>query len=615
MADWNKPSLTDTYANFLKLTNQKIVDAATLFSGGAPTNPVDKMIRWNPTTAQFEQYSATSNAWGIMATGGIYWSSVGLAADPVSPMQAATKNYVDSIRALVATAQATANLAMPKTGGIFTNQIGIDSTAINAGIVFTMNSPKNQLRMIQTTTSSVLRWLWGVNGSAENGANTGSDFSFYAYADSGAYLGSPLSFLRASLQAQFAVRPTFGGAVPWDSSNLPSPMSSTGGQTTNGDITLWQNQSVSGDLGRMVWANMTNGLRRYMRLNSGNASLEMINNAYNAVDFGFQDGGAFTARGTITCSGDLRTYGNYQFLGGGAFYDQNSAQRAGFANSDYCFMRGAGGAANYQFLAYRNDNAAMLISHGNGDVYYAAQGWLSGLINGKANANVWHHSATAANCATASSLSVTASGNTLQLTLNAVNCNCNCQSNCSCFPADSMVMMADGSEKPIQFVKRGEMVAGPHGPTVIADLDRPILGNRVLMEMEDKSLTWSDEHLLWARDRDTGHEWWYGANAERWRFEMRTGHVRGLNDPMSIKTGNVEFAHIDGFKALTVQPVATQDPYTQLYLPVTKDGSPIIVNGYVVGARVNEYEFDYELIEWELDRNYLKEAHHAHCTQ
>jgi hypothetical protein len=157
--------------------------------------------------------------------------------------------------------------------------------------------------------------------------------------------------------------------------------------------------------------------------------------------------------------------------------------------------------------------------------------------------------------------------------------------------------MADRTWRNIEDVQIGDMVMGVHGPVQVVDLDKPLLGDRKMMTFGDGSLAWSEEHMLWARDFDQS-EWWWCANPDQWRFEVSVGHLSGLRDNYSMFVGDgYEYAHIDGWRAQTVNVDANYGPDTQLYLPVT-EGSPIIVNGYVVGARVNEFGFDYRTIAW-----------------
>ena len=604
MADWSKPSLTDTYANFLAFLTARDVDVATLFSAAAPTNPVDKMVRWNATNLQFEQFSAASSTWTQLWSGGLKIPSVTLSADPTAALQAATKQYVDALQNSITAAQNTANAALPKTGGTLTGTLAVNMNTPS----FIMNATAAaQSRVVAYQTNGKNRWSEGADGTAESGSNAGSNWYLNRYSDAGVFIDAPITINRASGLMTISQRPKFGTATPWDSANLPSPMSSGGGNIT-GDLNLWQNSNTGGDISRLVMTNAVTGLSWRARLNGSTVALEFINSAYNAVNAQFFDNGNLWVRGSITGVSDLHVNGTL-WLAANWMLDTNGAQRILNALGDMTIVKGGGGGNNWAVALQRNDGANMAVASGNGDFYVQQLGWITGIINNKAPANTFHHSATVSNCGNNESLGVAASGNTLQLSLVSTNCNCNCA--CSCFPAGSLVLMADGTEKPIEQVLPGDMVMGPTGPVRIEGVDRPVLGNRVLMTMDDGSLSWSDEHLLWAR-RHGGREGWWGANPARWRFEQATGHVGGLFDDRTIMEGwfDMEFAHIDGWKSSSVQPVANADPYLQLYLPYT-NGSPIIVNGYMVGARVNEFGFNYSNIRWEEARHNVKEQCHA----
>lgn len=66
MADWSKPTLTSTYANYLSETTGRDVDCATQFSVGTPTNVPTGAIRWNSGIGRWQLWSGT--AWGELAT-------------------------------------------------------------------------------------------------------------------------------------------------------------------------------------------------------------------------------------------------------------------------------------------------------------------------------------------------------------------------------------------------------------------------------------------------------------------------------------------------------------------------------------------------------------------
>ncbi len=60
MADWNKPALTDTYANFLSLLKDLATDAATLFNS-TPSNTPSNAIKFNRSNSLFQEW--VTGAW------------------------------------------------------------------------------------------------------------------------------------------------------------------------------------------------------------------------------------------------------------------------------------------------------------------------------------------------------------------------------------------------------------------------------------------------------------------------------------------------------------------------------------------------------------------------
>ncbi|SAK59128.1 hypothetical protein AWB81_01796 [Caballeronia arationis] len=174
-----------------------------------------------------------------------------------------------------------------------------------------------------------------------------------------------------------------------------------------------------------------------------------------------------------------------------------------------------------------------------------------------------------------------------------------------CFTAGSLVLMADQSWQPIETVRAGDWVAGATGPEEVQRLHVSRLGHRHLMGFAGDRLRWSEEHSFWARK--DGRQWWWSANPAMWRREVELGVVKGLKDLYSHFIGDVDFAHLDGFVKRKVE-VMPSTPDTLVYLPVTL-GSPIIVDGYVVGASVNEFMYDYTALDWlEHARSHAKAA-------
>jgi hypothetical protein len=170
----------------------------------------------------------------------------------------------------------------------------------------------------------------------------------------------------------------------------------------------------------------------------------------------------------------------------------------------------------------------------------------------------------------------------------------------TCFPAGSKVLMADGTWKNIETVVLNDNVMGMIGSTPVTSIHTPYLGGRQLLKFADSSLSWSDEHAMWTKSLADNTQWWWTSNKPRWIREATTGIIRGLTDNSSIRTGtaDTEWANLNGWVSPTVEVDTSTTPYTQLYY-IETGGSPIIVNGYVVGAGVNQTGFDYTNLNWD----------------
>ena len=72
MADWNKPTLTSTYTNFLSELTNRDADLARNFTTAttAGTNLVDETIRWNAGTGtkKWQIYNSSTSTWSDLAT-------------------------------------------------------------------------------------------------------------------------------------------------------------------------------------------------------------------------------------------------------------------------------------------------------------------------------------------------------------------------------------------------------------------------------------------------------------------------------------------------------------------------------------------------------------------
>jgi hypothetical protein len=170
-----------------------------------------------------------------------------------------------------------------------------------------------------------------------------------------------------------------------------------------------------------------------------------------------------------------------------------------------------------------------------------------------------------------------------------------------CFPAGCTILMADGTSKLIETVIAGDVVMGMGKPVVIEEITKPLLGRRRMMSFtEDPSMLWSEEHAMWTKDTQTSQQWWWSANADMWKAEAKAGIIGGLknNETMRSSSSELAWAHLSGWKSNSPISVPGYSPNTILYLPRT-NGSPIIVNGYVVGAGVNENKYEYSKLNWD----------------
>lgn len=173
----------------------------------------------------------------------------------------------------------------------------------------------------------------------------------------------------------------------------------------------------------------------------------------------------------------------------------------------------------------------------------------------------------------------------------------------TCFPRGSMVLMADKSWKEISTIEPGDLVWSPFGREQILELDVTSLGNRALYSMADASLMWSAEHTFWVRRPGLWTFLWSMDRAALKR-EEEAGEIGGLVNWDRLLDGAEghpeQFACIEGWKVNTpVRVQALERPELALYLPRTAKHGLIIVNGYLVGAGINEAVCDYARIDWQ----------------
>jgi hypothetical protein len=187
----------------------------------------------------------------------------------------------------------------------------------------------------------------------------------------------------------------------------------------------------------------------------------------------------------------------------------------------------------------------------------------------------------------------------------ACDCNCNCSGNCggSCFIAGTLVLMADGSLKPIEEVQVGEQVAGLDGINRVVDLYQPVLGNyRSMYTFTTRDLFFTAEHPFWVRTSE-GENWGVHAYSE-YLYEKRYTHVNPdgtyfgpTRDPYAM-TEPTEHAHMRGW--LTKKAVVDRSfgDDTRLYQLITDGSHSFLANGYLVSGRTRN-DYPYESARWE----------------
>lgn len=90
------------------------------------------------------------------------------------------------------------------------------------GAHLTLNVPDtDSIRaMIDLKRNEEMRWRFGADGTAESGANAGNDFSFFAYDDTGAFIGTPLAITRSSMKVKTAAELEIDGALNHDGATV-----------------------------------------------------------------------------------------------------------------------------------------------------------------------------------------------------------------------------------------------------------------------------------------------------------------------------------------------------------------------------------------------------------
>jgi hypothetical protein len=164
-ADWNKPALGDTYANFLAYLIARDFDAISLCYGGFPTNPQTGMLAYIRASDKFQEYNGSAWVDKVLSlagggTGGA--SAVGARASLGLGTMA-----IQNATGVTITGGSITGLGTFTTSGAITIGAGITAGSGAVGIV-------DSTGKIPALSSTYLASLSGANLTNLNGTNISS---------------------------------------------------------------------------------------------------------------------------------------------------------------------------------------------------------------------------------------------------------------------------------------------------------------------------------------------------------------------------------------------------------------------------------------------------------
>jgi hypothetical protein len=185
------------------------------------------------------------------------------------------------------------------------------------------------------------------------------------------------------------------------------------------------------------------------------------------------------------------------------------------------------------------------------------------------------------------------------------------ESNCSatinvqsCFLAGSLVTLVDGSTKPIEEIRVGDIVVGAEGEhNEVLALHRPLLGSSRMCRINREHSTTSHHphvsvdrkfycvHPATVENSTYGHEHNVidadGVSVKRLLHGLRKGRAQELTTGVELKT-------IEGGRLVKDLEIYDMPPETQLYNLVVGGSHTYHVDGYAVTGWPREDDFDYD---------------------
>ena len=173
-----------------------------------------------------------------------------------------------------------------------------------------------------------------------------------------------------------------------------------------------------------------------------------------------------------------------------------------------------------------------------------------------------------------------------------------------CFLAGSLVSLANGSTKPIEDIRVGDIVVGAFGEeNVVLGLHRPVLGFKQMCKINDEHSTTahhphisldkkfycSDPYTLDEETYGKTHQVFnaFGEQVDRFLPGLKKGRTQQLVEGVELKT-------IEGSRVVKTIDTYSLPPDTQLYNLVVGGSHTYHVDGYAVTGWPREDDFDYD---------------------
>lgn len=198
-----------------------------------------------------------------------------------------------------------------KAGAInMTADLGLRTVGVNTTLLLDKNAGAGVVDM-RAANNAAQRWIWRfIDGTAETGANAGSNFILYALSDAGGVLSAPLTINRANGAASFGGNVTVSGALGISGQLNAGGAAIIGGAlTANAGFNAFSSSLVQGFFTlKNFGATHNNNQLRFVGLNAGidlfaiGTDISTGNGSRQFQIYNFQTGGVpFTAdNATVT---------------------------------------------------------------------------------------------------------------------------------------------------------------------------------------------------------------------------------------------------------------------------------------------------------------------------